>query len=450
MIPTSKRKLFVRVMKIQTVVVIMFGATAISVHSGENKYLRTAREAAQWLESTAISTDKGVVWPTNPTDPKSINTSLYYGTPGPILFFLEAYRYTKNERYLTDARKGSDELLDSMEKEQSTGLYEGLAGIGFALGETYLFTNEKKYRDAVLQVVDRLSKGAKHVGKGVEWGNGEDIIAGDAGTGLFLLWADKELSAPAARDLAVETGQRLIELGHTNGPGKTSWVMDESYPEMPNFSHGTAGVAYFLTALYLETKQKQFLDAGLAGANYLISIADTQNRICLIYHDAKHKDLYYLSWCHGPAGVARLFYQLYRATGNPQWIDWMERSAKAMTDNGAPNVVVTPGDWNNISACCGVAAQAEFFLDLYRITNNKEYLDIARQGSDRLLAAATIDDTGARWLQAENRSQPNFQQTQTGYMQGASGVGMWLLHMGAFSEDYKERPLTFPDNPFPY
>jgi lantibiotic modifying enzyme len=219
---------------------------------------------------------------------------------------------------------------------------------------------------------------------------------------------------------------------------------------MPNFSHGTAGVAYFLTTLYLETRQKELLDEGIRGANYLTSIADTHGGVCLIYHDANHKDLYYLSWCHGPAGVARLFYQLNRATKDPQWIDWMKRSAKAMTDSGAPGVVVKPGEWNNISACCGVTAQSEFFLDMYKITHEKEYLDLARKGTDRLLAAATKDDKGARWVQAEHRVKSDLLQAQTGYMQGASGVGMWLLHMGAFTAGRKEPTLTFPDNPFPY
>jgi lantibiotic modifying enzyme len=436
--------------KIQTAILAVLATTGISAHSVDNEYLSTAREAAHWIESTAISTDKGLVWPADPSDPKSISSSLYSGTPGPILFFLEAYRYTKDERYLNEARKGSDELLASMKDDNSTGLYEGIAGTGFTLGETYLFTHERKYLDGALSVVDRLNARAKRVSKGVEWESGADIIAGNAGTGLFLLWAAKELNTPGARELAVQVGQRLVEVGDMKGPDKTSWLMDATYPEMPNFSHGTAGVAYFLTTLYLETKQKQFLDAGIAGANYLTSIADTQNRICLIYHDAKHKELYYLSWCHGPAGVARLFYQLYRATGNSQWIDWMERSAKAMTDSGAPNAVVTPGQWNNVGACCGVTAQAEFFLDLYKITNKKKYLDLARLGTDRLLAAATRDDKGARWLQAENRAQPDFLQAQIGYMQGASGVGMWLLHMGAFSEGSKEPTLTLPDNPFPY
>ncbi len=425
------------------------GRAADSAAQGRED-LETAKQAAQWIESTAMPTDKGIVWASDPKDPKTVNTSLYAGTPGPILFLLESYRYTGDERALADAKKGADALLASIKKDDSTGLYEGLAGSGYTLGEVYLFTHDKKYLDGAIECIDWLKAKAKPAGDGIEWEDGTDIIGGAAGTGLFLLWADKELKAPGARDLAIAAGKRLVEIGESKGTGKTSWLMSTKYPEMPNFAHGTAGVAYFLTTLYLETQQKEFLNAGLAGANYLISIADLQHGMCLIYHDDKRKNLYYLSWCHGPAGDARLFYQLYRATKDAKWIDWMKRSAQAMIANGAPNVVVTPGEWNNISACCGVTGQSEFFLDAYEVTHDRQYLDLARKGTARLLSAVTKDENGARWIQAETRVKPDLLLAQTGFMQGASGVGMWLLHMGEFSEGGKKPVLTFPDNPFPY
>lgn len=414
--------------------------------------LQTAKNAADWILSTSIRADGGIVWPADPNDRKSVNTTLYAGTPGPILFFLESYRYTNSSQDLAAARKGADALLVSMNRDNFTGFYEGRAGIGFTLGEAYLFTHDKKYLDGATQCVEWLKNQAMPVGQGVEWANGNDIIGGASGTGLSLLWADKELRIPGARELAIKAGKRLVEVGESKGPGKTAWRMsaNDSYPEMPNFSHGTAGIAYFLTTLYLDTGNKEFLDAGLAGAKYLLSIADMEHESCLIYHDAKRQNLFYLSWCHGPAGDARLFYQIYRATEDPQWIEWIRRCAKAMIVNGAPDVVVTPGKWNNISACCGVTGQSEFFLDMYLLTKETQYLNLAREGTRRLVSEATNDEKGARWIQAETRVKPDLLLAQTGYMQGASGVGMWLLHMGAFSEGERKPTLTFPDNPFQY
>src|SRR5215472_16985473 len=136
---------------------------------GQSAELEAARGAAQWLDSTAIKTKDGIVWPADPADPKSTGTTLYSGTPGPILFFLELYRYTGEQRYLNSARAGADALLNSIETTEETGLYEGLAGIGFTLGQAYLITHDPKYRDGALRAVELIGKRARAAGRGVEW-----------------------------------------------------------------------------------------------------------------------------------------------------------------------------------------------------------------------------------------------------------------------------------------
>src|SRR6185437_2003843 len=145
-------------------------------------------------------------------------------------------------------------------------------------------------------------------------------IAGSSGTGLFLLWAADHLHAPGARQLAARAGDHLIAIAQPKPGAGLMWMMAPTFPrEMPNFSHGTAGVSYFLATLYQATGQKKFLNAALAGADYLLSIADINGRYCMIYHDNQNKGLYYLGWCHGPAGTARLFYRLYQVTRDPKW-----------------------------------------------------------------------------------------------------------------------------------
>jgi hypothetical protein len=58
-----------------------------------------------------------------------------------------------------------------------------------------------------------------------------------------LLYAARELKEPSARETAVRAGQRLIALGRAESAG-INWIMSPNYPRpMPNFSHGTAGVA---------------------------------------------------------------------------------------------------------------------------------------------------------------------------------------------------------------
>jgi lantibiotic modifying enzyme len=216
---------------------------------------------------------------------------------------------------------------------------------------------------------------------------------------------------------------------------------------MPNFSHGTAGVAYFLASLYAETKKKEFLDAALAGASYLKSIANTSGDGCLIFHNEPDgKDMYYLGWCHGPVGTARLFYRLYQVTGDKAWMEWTEKSARSVMASGIPEKQ-TPGFWNNVSVCCGSAGVAEFFLNLHRVTLNSKYLDYAKRVTAQILAKGTRDESGLRWVQAEHRIKPELLIAQTGYNQGAAGIGMWLLHLDAF-QNGKKSWISLPDSPF--
>lgn len=418
-----------------------------SASAQKDDYLTAAKQAASWIQSAAVKTDKSTSWPADPLNPKSVNNSLYSGTPGVVLFFLEAHRTTGNQLYLKTARDGADHLLASLDGEKGTGLYEGAAGIGFTLLETFKATKDEKYRQGARRSVELISSKANSIGKGVDWNGVNDIISGSAGTGLFLLYAARELKDAAAQELAAKAGLRLIELGRPEAGG-LKWTMNADYKYlMPNFSHGTAGVAYFLATLYQQTKRKEFLDAALAGAKYLLAVADKENDGCQIFHhEPEGEKLFYLSWCHGPTGTARLFYRLSQITGDKTWMDWVKRSARSVMTSGIPENH-TPGFWNNVSQCCGSAGVAEFFLSLHRVTRDAEYLNFAKRLTSNLLTKTSPEQSGTKWIQAEHRSQPKLLIAQTGYMQGAAGIGMWLLRLHAF-ETGKRSFITFPDSPF--
>jgi lantibiotic modifying enzyme len=411
-------------------------------------YKDVALDTAKWIRTTRVSTPFGIAWPADPKNPKSVSTALYNGSPGVVLFLIELYEATGEAAYLDDARHGADDLLTKIVSEPQSGLYDGIAGIGFTLGETWRATKDDKYRRAALAAVRELEGRATPAGKGVQWNRTTDIISGSAGIGLFLLYADQTLHAPGAQALAVRAGDRLIELGEP-ARGGARWAMDPTTPRvMPNFSHGTAGIAYFLATLYKASHEPRFLDAAYAGARYLRAIAKTEGDVCLIEHDQPdNPSLYYLGWCHGPAGTSRLFYQLFTITNDGMWMTWLAMSANGILKSGIPEQR-TPGFWNNVSQCCGNAGVAQFFLDLYGVTKERRYLDFAQRMTADLLARATRDSAGTRWVQAENRIEPNILVAQTGFMQGAAGIGTWLLRLdGALHQ--RSPFVRFPDTPWP-
>jgi len=413
-------------------------------------YLAEAQGAAKWLRAVAEPTTTGLGWAATPGPKAPVITNLYSGSAGVVLFFLELHHVTGLPSDLEPALQGARRLAATLGNDQNPGLYSGLAGTGFTLTEAWKVTKDATFRDAANRAVDRLKEMAKPVGDGVEWSLVSDIISGTSGIGLYLLHAARELNRPDAKELAEAAGRRLIAQ-QMAAEGGVKWAMQPATPTRlyPNFSHGTAGVAYFLATLGQETGKRAFTDAALAGARYLLKVAKTEGDVCLVFHhepEADGLDLFYLSWCHGPAGTARLFHRLAAVTGDRDWREWVRKSANGIRKSGIPEQR-TPGFWNNVGQCCGSVGVAEFFLSYHQETKDAAALAFARELTKEITAKATRDELGTRWIHAENRVSPGNIGAQTGWMQGAAGIGAWYLRLDAF-ERGKKPLVRFPDSPW--
>jgi lantibiotic modifying enzyme len=425
----------------------------ITAHSAEPdlRYFDAAMAAARWLRATAVVSPSGTSWPAVPPDAKTEQRDLYTGYPGVVLFLVELHRATGDRAWLDLATAGADRLAASLPTtatgEDGAGLYSGLAGMAYTLEEVGRARGDARYQPAVRKALGAIVSAAQEVGSGVEWNDSTDIISGSAGIGLYLLRASTTMGDARARDVAVRAGRRLVEREFRTGD-RSLWMASSGFPRnMPNFSHGTAGVAYFLATLAGETRDRQFLDAALRGARYLQSVAtptDGDGRR-IFHNDPDGRELFYLSWCHGPAGTARLFHRLGMVTGDPVWSAYVPRLAQGIVASGVPQR--SAGFWNNISECCGNCGVSDFFVSLYGLTNSASYLAFARHVADDTLARGTVDEDGMKWVQAENRVSPNVVLAQTGLMQGAAGVGLAMLRLDGALRGRKPA-IVLPDSPF--
>ncbi len=410
-----------------------------------------ALRAERWIRTTRVETEHGIVWPADPKTPASVERALYNGFPGVVVFLLELYYATGDRRHLDEALKGAAELAAAVPADaadmRDAGLYTGLAGIGFVLEETHRAARDARFRSAAQHVLELVKTSAKPMGNGVEWSESTDIISGSAGIGLYLLRAARTFDDRAAGELAAKAGRRLIERGEPQHGGLKWGIQPSVQSKYPNFSHGAAGVGYFLATLYGVTKERAFLDGALAAAKYLDAVARKENGGWLAFHhEPNGEDLFYLSWCHGPPGSARLFYRLHDVTKDPAWLDRVHGCARGTIATGIPEQR-TPGFWNNISQCCGNAGVGEFFLAMHQLAQRPEYLAMAERCAADTVNRATVESDGLKWVQAEHRVQPNLLIAQTGFMQGAAGVGTFLLHLDAQKRG-KKPAIVFPDNPF--
>ena len=421
--------------------------------AGTRPDIDIAVRAAHWIRTARIETPNGIAWPADLAKPASVGTDLYNGTPGVVLFHLELYHATGDRSWLDEACLGANDLaerLPSMDKTRHCGLYTGLAGAAFVLEETHRASGQGRFRDASRHAVTMIHAHALKAGAGVAWAGESataDIISGNSGIGLFLLWAEKHMDDPPSRALAVAAGHRLLELG-VPALGGTKWAVAPGVRNLyPNVSHGTAGVTYFLATLYQVTGERPFFDAALAGARYLQAIAITErDGFKVFHHEPGGEELFYMSWCHGPAGASRLFYRLADVSQDEHWRGIIRRGARATMDSGLPEQR-SPGFWNNVSQCCGNAGVGEYFLSLQRLMPDPAYAEMVRRIAADTLRRATPAVDGIKWIQAENRVQPDVVVAQTGYMQGASGVGTLFLHMDAAAQ-HRPMPIMWPDSPF--
>jgi hypothetical protein len=414
-------------------------------------------------------------------DPEADTRSLYSGTAGGIILEAELFtlRGTPARGAILGAalrmrESGEPALLETKvvlpakgddgagDRGMTTvvadpgpfGLHDGLAGEIFAADCARRALGLPAKKDdpdsAILAGVRRLIAAAKEIGDGIEWTESNDIIGGTAGIGLFLLDIGKEYEFEPALTAARKAGHRLLAVAE-EAEGGLRWKMrpaDERY--IPNFSHGTAGVGYFLASLYDVTKDKRFLTAAESSARHLLKIADKENGGCrLPHHLPGGEDVYYMSYCHGPVGTARLFWKLAQTTGDDGWMKWVKRCADSVIASGAPEVL-SDGFWKNHGACCGTAGIMEFMAAYYLFSGQTAYLDHAEVCARVLRRSAVSAIPGAKfpvWPGAEYRARPDDVVAQTGWAQGSAGIGLAFLrlHLAKLGRGPK---FKLPDSPF--
>jgi len=273
-------------------------------------------------------------------------------------------------------------------------------------------------------MVDRIADARVRVGDGVEWpawangqGPWQDLFHGTAGVGLALLRLGRA-------EVAVEAGSRLIDLAIPVAVGHWWQSRPDDARPAPNIAHGTAGVAYSLATIALVTGRREFAEAAIAGADYLLSVARTDGDTCAVHHDeGDGSGLYTLGWCSGPPGLASLFIRLHQLTADDDWLHWAERAARTLTTSGIP-ARLYPGFWDNIGQCCGSAGVAEFFLGLYSYTGNPAYMRFASTVLDDLVDRGARDGAGLRWHNVDPGRTPPELPAETGYMQGTCLPGV--------------------------
>jgi hypothetical protein len=91
-----------------------------------------ARDALEWLLGQAREHGAGLAWPGRTGDDE-LDPTLYSGTAGIVVAFLEGYAHFGDDRYAVAAVRGARALAAADEGRELSSLALGLAGRAFAL-----------------------------------------------------------------------------------------------------------------------------------------------------------------------------------------------------------------------------------------------------------------------------------------------------------------------------
>jgi lantibiotic modifying enzyme len=215
--------------------------------------------------------------------------------------------------------------------------------------------------------------------------------------------------------------------------------------EMPNFSHGLAGIAAALALAGAELERPDLVAAASSGAEHLVSLGDTRGQGFVVPRSipsgSDDEDEVTYTWCHGPAGTSLLFLALHRAgvfdVACQTPLSWHRRCLHSVRTSGLP-ARLHPGFWDNDGRCCGTAGVGDVFLDSWHRFGVDSDLDFALTLADSLVERAVLEGPHAYWRFVEHRAAEPLLPPGVGWMQGAAGISAFLFRASRVVQDGRE------------
>lgn len=274
-----------------------------------------------------------------------------------------------------------------------------------------------------------------------------DLLGGTSGVLLAALWSGGDQS----RAVAEHAVDALLAHTEETERGPTWPIIPTTQrpalmPEMPNFSHGSAGTATALALAGRMLGRPELIDLARRAAERLVAIGDTAHGGLEIPRFVPHPpdrddDPVAFGWCHGPTGTSYLFAALELVgvgdvAGEPP-ASWHRRCLTSVVNSGLP-MRIRPGFWDNDGRCCGTAGVGEGFLDSYQRLGDGYDLAFAETLGLALQERAYVEDGRAWWRFVEHRNADPLLPAGIGWMQGTAGIAAHLLRLGRVLRDGRD------------
>lgn len=265
---------------------------------------------------------------------EKLSDSIYSGMAGTLLFLIQLYETTKEDKYLEACIEGGNWLISQDNKTYNLSFYVGNTGVAYTLIKLYRITNKKVYYDKAIDIVKTSVQNITPYA----YVNNTDLLLGHAGSllGLAHLYSNtKEEWILEQIDVYIKFLIRYAKFGLKG----ISWD-GNSFDHVRNlcgFSHGVSGIgwvflelahyfknealtiiaeqAFQYENLYFDKENFNWYDfRSSAGkelydkaidAMELMALKDAKNKSD--YRSGKVEDLlaakHMIAWCHGAPGI---------------------------------------------------------------------------------------------------------------------------------------------------
>ncbi len=378
------------------------------------KHRRIATDCAdsifRYIARTAEPVADGVRWQTlNYEDELHYDPNLFNGVGGIPLFLADYHRVRGDEHALALALGAAKWSSAPHRLPSDTSVGYGMAGIGLAWLRIHSVSQDQQaLREAVA-----LGERTLTTGPGPRTG----FLFGTAGVGTFLLRLWEASSDERFLDGA-QTYARWLKSVATESEAGLFWPVNATRtgrPFVPGFCRGTAGIGHFFAALALSTGDAEWVDVASKAATTLVNHAQSDHGGLNWPSEFGEPESLQCQWCRGAAGVGLFLTRAYAVSRETHHLNAARLAGEATYQYKDVR--------SNPCQCHGLAGNAELFLELYNLTGDSLWLDRAGEFADLAETYRIETAEGVAW-QADVPGH-----TSPDYLCGAAGTGHFYLRL---------------------
>ena len=400
----------------------------------KDKTLATAIEIGDFLISNAVFEDGKMHWPavrfiSKTSSTYTVSETIYSGSSGIILFFLELHHATQTPKYLDIIKFGSNWLVSycNANPSDNASFYTGRLGVAYTLMKVYEVNGDQSLKKAAYKIAKNCLQKEKPLV--------DDLLAGHAGGIIGLMFLYKYFDEVFILESLDYYVNMLISSANLSFKEGVSWGRNTSQVKnLCGFSHGTAGIAFAFNELrnFLNNESfswfadqaifyenNQFDSSNMEWPDFRQEINEAVNfnaKEMMSTDSISLNPPGFNYWCHGANGIGLSRLRAYIIQNKDSYLQDFFKADEILRSK--PDI----GNYSQkaLTLCHGLSGDVLFFLESFYALNKPEYFDIAGKIASQIRENFALPSDS---LTVQNNK------TDFSLFLGISGIGYMFLKL---------------------